>query len=110
MTKKKLMKIFSLQSKTSLVIWSIFFGVMAQILSIFVSWQVGIWEISQCNCLVTGTTNVGWPFSFTSDSMFGNKAFWLGIIFWMLIVYIILFITRKLKYRKASINLSSATK
>lgn len=119
------MKIFSLQSKTGLVVWSAVLGLIIGILdNFFISYSLcnpvassslGELTANGYNCM-EGLRAYGYPFvSHITSTVVGFVDFgltqshhlndFLNILFWILVVFIILFISRYFKKKNNQITL-----
>ena len=110
------MKIFSLQSKTGLVVWAFLVGLAADFTAY--GWKFFVPTVS---------TPTGWPFIyrprffsmdcwvtpsqphncddvFGLESIFRQKEFYFNLIFWVLIVFVALFIVRNFRKKNNQIT------
>lgn len=87
------MKIFSLQSKTNLIIWSVVLGYLINYIILYRNLIV-IYNCSSGsdNYLCENVAKIFWPFQNQSSS----------ILFWVLIVFVILNLVRYFKYKNSN--------
>ena len=99
------MKIFSLETKKHLIVWSMILGFSINTLVYFITDDFYYEACARLNpkygCIgpaVVGPSDLGWPFEI-SRGLF-DLGFWINFVFWFFVALIILSLVRWLKYRK----------
>ena len=99
------MKIFSLQSKTGLAVWSVVVGL---VLSILISISTQAYTESAFQTVCASSYAHGWPAVVRVSVCQGNNYFsfnntneWINLFFWILVVLIILSLIRYFKKKHA---------
>ena len=104
------MKIFSLKSKTSLVLWAVVLGLFVNAVLFILSMRsyscssAAFDNLPNSNELAICTT-VGRPFSLDVNIYTNTQNyvfyFFVNLIFWILVVFMVLSLIRYFKYKKA---------
>jgi hypothetical protein len=101
------MKIFSLESKTGLVAWSVVLGFLVNAVVYFTTRHVDILGgFSSSDLSPVNVTSFGLPFHYyTTGTDLSHLFYPFNLLFWILVVFIILFIIRY--FRKKHYQISS---
>lgn len=99
------MKIFSIEKKRYVILWSFFFGFLANWLTNTVTKTTEECRVTDAGEFCPTVYHQGWPISVTLDTMkiYGDEGLpiLINLIFWILVCLIILSIIRYFRYRNS---------